>query len=99
MNDFTVDWPADIDTYSQPKGWINLPVKSGGRTYSVTFFDPVRLGQEIGDALSQNAYFAELNLVVVDTIERATIDAALQSIANRGDFQLFRPDDLGDATY
>jgi len=63
------------------------------------FFDPVRLRQEIGDALKQSAYFAELNLVVVDVIDRATIAAALQSMAKRGDFGLFRPDELGDATY
>lgn len=92
-----IDWPADFDTYAwKEKGWINPPVTHRDRTYSVAFFDPARLSQEIATALGRDGYLAELNLVVVAAIDRAHITKALHSLATEDGLALLRPDDADD---
>ena len=76
MDDF--DWAM-----TEAKGWIELTVGWGGGQEAITFFDPTRLAQEVQAAMAQPGYFAERALVVVPTVTRAAIEAAVAAMARR----------------
>jgi hypothetical protein len=60
----------------------DLVVHANGQTYRPNFYDPVRLMQTIDDALSsERACFSEPNVVVVRSIGRENLEAAVARLA------------------
>lgn len=77
------DWSERDALEVRSKGWFQANVLlPDNRQVTVSFFDPARLTQEIGDALSNGqAYFAEINLVVVPEVTLEAINDALVSMS------------------
>lgn len=76
MDDF--DWEM-----TKAKGWIEVTIRWAGGHRVITFYDPIRLAQEVHDAIAQPGYFAAPTLVVVPTLTRDAIEAAVTAIARR----------------
>lgn len=88
---FTLRFPPDYDTDEeiwQAKGYtiVELEVAEPvAARYSLTFYDPVRLAQDIESELSEvGPVFAEPNVVVVRAVGRAEIVQAVEVLARRG---------------
>ena len=59
-----------------------------GARYSVYFYDPVRLGQDLADHVRLGRpFFAEPNLIVVPEVTEAAMQAAVEKLAGEGYFQ------------
>jgi hypothetical protein len=51
----------------------------------MTFYDPVRLRQEIEDDLQRGSVFFEPNLVVVPSVTRQNMEKAVRTLIQSGD--------------
>lgn len=60
---------------------VALPVP---RRYSLTFRDPTRLVQDLEADLAEGRFFSEPNLVVVTTVDRKSIQHAVDELASQG---------------
>jgi hypothetical protein len=77
FNDFA--WEAEA------KGWLQGVIAViADRRYRVTFYDPTRLAQDIEGELGASAVFFERNLIVVPSVTRAHMEAAIEVIARTG---------------
>jgi hypothetical protein len=76
MDDF--DWAM-----TEAKGWIEVTVHWTGGDRTVTFYDPVRLAQEVQSALAGPGYFTERTSVVVPTLSKEAIEAVVALLAQR----------------
>ncbi len=87
--------PSEFDEDSwlwEAKGFYSSAiVNAGGKSYSLKFYDKVRLAQDIEEELDAAACFFENNLVVISSITRAHMEAALVSLAAEKAFQRFTP--------
>ncbi|MEU8358392.1 hypothetical protein AB0C27_20475 [Nonomuraea sp. NPDC048882] len=86
---FSVRWPHYFDEQApliEAKGWFSdVLVEREGQYYRPVFYDPVRLGQEIAEEMSNGAgFFREPNLVVVDRVTRDHIEAAISALVDNG---------------
>jgi hypothetical protein len=68
------------------KGYFDgLVVEHSGRIYQPVFYDKIRLGQAISEALrSPRACFTEGNLVVIETVDRGHIESSIRWLAGYG---------------
>ena len=76
------------------KGWLSdVEVHlEDGRHYALTFFDPVRLAQELAaDVQAGRPYFAEAGLVVLPEVSTAAIQAAVPELVQDGFFEQLKP--------
>jgi copper chaperone CopZ len=73
------DW-----TITEVKGWIEVTVSWPEGEKAITFYDPSRLTQEIRDGIAGHGYFAESAVVVVPTVTREAIEAAVAQMAESG---------------
>ena len=79
--------PADLDEEAaaiiETKGWLGevTVAASGARSFSLSFYDPVRLGQEIVDELDRSGFFSEPNLIVVPSVTRTHIEEAVRRLS------------------
>jgi hypothetical protein len=84
---FEVVFPEHFDldaSLIEAKGsFSGVEVRTGNLVWRPVFFDPVRLQQEVADALDSDGYFQEPTLIVVTKITRAEIEAAVQRIMDR----------------
>jgi hypothetical protein len=69
----TLNLPDGYDEYDwrdvEAKGWLeSAKVWRDGREYSVAFYDPVRLAQEVASDLSRGRYFSAERLLVVPSV-------------------------------
>ncbi len=55
-----------------------------GRIYALTFYDPVRLAQDIEADLENSGLFFEENLVVVRTVNRRSLEVAVNKLVGTG---------------
>lgn len=73
--------PADFQDYAwevESKGWFSGAVLQHlNNRYPLTFYDPGRLAQEIGDVLLRQPLFIEPNLLVVESITEAAMCKAV----------------------
>ncbi|MFD7021223.1 hypothetical protein [Promicromonospora sukumoe] len=73
-------FPEDFEEYAweiEAKGWFLCPVRVGGRTADVTFYDPARLAQDVSADHASGVPFAVTRLVV---IERVTADRMREAL-------------------
>jgi|ERR1019366_1193664 hypothetical protein len=78
---YKVILPSDFDEHGwevEAKGWFAASVEFDGLMIELLFYDPTRLQQEIEDALSANRVFFERNIIVVSTVNRASIEASVK---------------------
>lgn len=74
---------------SRARGYLaNVLVEiSGDRRYAVNFYDPVRLTQELDDAVHAGTpYFAEPATIVIPDVTPAAMDIAVQGLHKGGYF-------------
>jgi hypothetical protein len=80
--DYSIIFPEGFDDYAsevQSKGWFSdVRLVFFGKRYRITFYDAVRLGQEIQEEIQRGGIFFEPNLVVVESIGRQSIENAIQ---------------------
>ncbi|WP_139024698.1 hypothetical protein [Bradyrhizobium sp. STM 3843] len=89
MSDFLLTLPEDFDRHewaTTAKGWFTgAQLTVSGKTYSLTFYDPVRLSQEIRDEFScGNDCFFEQNLIVVRSVTRSAMERAAAFLVQSG---------------
>jgi acyl dehydratase len=85
---FSFDLPADFTDRElewEAKGYYsNARMIVSGRHYRLSFYDPVRLGQEIQSEVERGSIFFEPNLVVVKSVTRADMERAAEFLALSG---------------
>jgi hypothetical protein len=88
-SEYTIVFPDYFDDAFEieSKGWFaDLVIEARGKRFKPIFYDAHRLRQECEEALSSGAAcFVERNLVVVPTLTRANIEAAVARLS-RADF-------------
>ncbi|GGN84139.1 hypothetical protein GCM10010112_63170 [Actinoplanes lobatus] len=87
-----VIYPVDMGEYewweTGSKGWLQVTVRWDAAEWAITFYDPVRLSQEINLDLARQGYFAE-RIIVVPSLTREAVEAAVQAIAQHDGFADF----------
>ena len=87
MGAFEIEFPEGFDETEwliESKGWFDgVVVRQAGRSYRITFYDAVRLAQDVADGLTRKSYFFERNLVVVEKVSVASIKAAIEDLVQR----------------
>jgi hypothetical protein len=80
-----VVYPASMDDHdwamTKAKGWIEIAVHSSDGEKGIAFYDPIRLAQEVQDAMTGPGYFAESTVVVVPVVTRKAIEAVIARMA------------------
>jgi hypothetical protein len=88
MNIHQVEFPEGFDDYAwevESKGWLQgVIVIIDNHRYSLTFYDPVRLRQDVEAELNSAPAFFEPNLVIVPAVTRKHIESAVDVIAKTG---------------
>lgn len=75
------------------KGWLSAEVEvEGGYRYSVFFYDPVRLQQDLESEIKFGApCLAEAGLVVLPEVSVEAAQRAIQHLYQKGFFAQFKP--------
>jgi hypothetical protein len=85
MSRFLFDLPeefADHELEVEAKGWFSgARLTVSGKQYHLTFYNPVRLGQEIESELERGGVFFEPNLVIVRSVTRTNMERAAALLA------------------
>jgi hypothetical protein len=80
-------YPARMDDYdwemTRSKGWIEITVRWAEDEKAITFYDPVRLAQEVEAAVARQGYFAESAVIVVPAVTEEAVEAAVARLAQR----------------
>lgn len=86
MSDYQIIWPDDFDKVAwliESKGWLQgIEVRLGEQSTELTFYDKVRLAQDIEDDLSSQGYFLERNVVVIDRVTKEAIEKVVARLVN-----------------
>ena len=84
MEIYQIIFPDDFDDYAwevESKGWFNgVVVIFEGKEYRITFYDPVRLSQDVADEIFKYNFFFESNLVVIKIVNRENIEKIINKI-------------------
>jgi hypothetical protein len=84
---FSIEIPDDFADYEwevSAKGYITIAMIVSARRYRLSFYDPVRLSQEIRSDLERDHPFFEPNLIVVESVTRAAIERAVHELVRSG---------------
>jgi hypothetical protein len=84
---YEIHFEDDFDEYAwevEAKGWFDVDVTVDEVTVPFSFYDPVRLQQEIESDLSRDGVFFEKNMVVVRSVTRANIEKAMKRLERSG---------------
>jgi len=96
MSAYSLVLPADFADHEwevSAKGCFpNAPVVIGRKRYRVNFYDAVRLGQEIESGLESGRVFFEPNLVIVRSVTRAEMEAAMDQLVQFGQVTSLTPE-------
>ena len=80
--------PQNFDEYAwevESKGWFSgARIRFEGKDYILTFYDAVRLVQEIEAEFLRGGVFFEPNLVVVKSLTRQNMEAAIDFLIRSG---------------
>ena len=78
--------PDDFDSYAwevESKGcFFEAVLFVNNQRYQISFYDPIRLIQEIKDDIDCTGVFLERNLVVVRSVTRANMQEAVDILMN-----------------
>lgn len=78
----TIHYPAhytpDQEYEYQAKGRLVLDVRINQQAHTFTFYDPIRLQQDITAELERDSPFYEANLVVLPSVTHANIEHFIQ---------------------
>ena len=78
--------PDDFDSYAwevESKGcFFEAILFVNNQTYQISFYDPIRLIQEIKDDIDCTGVFFERNLVVVRSVTRTNMQEAVDMLIN-----------------
>ena len=87
---YPIDWD-EIDLIERAaKGWLSgvIVQAEDGIEHELSFYDPVRLAQEIDDELAEgNSGFIERGLIVVPEVTKENIEKVISQAENEGYFQ------------
>ncbi len=77
--------PDDFDDYYawevEEKGVFTRAIAScDGREVPITFYDPVRLAQDIEEEIRARGFFADRNVVVLERVTRENMRAAAERL-------------------
>ena len=96
MSDFSFVLPEDFADYEwevEVKGWFSgAKMLLSGKSYQLNFYDPVRLGQTIGDDLELGRAFFEPNLIIVKSVTRSNMEQAARHLAESDQTKFLVPD-------
>ncbi len=95
MTDFHIDLPEDFEEYAwevSAKGWFQATVIIHETSYTLTFYDLVRLIQEVESSHADSAQFFARNLVILETVGRSQMETAVKRIINAGELSELCPD-------
>lgn len=94
MTKVAIGLPDDIDDGTwKEKGRVGgVRLEHEGRHYVLTFYDSVRLQQDAQSDIELNGYFLEPNAVVVESIDRHHIEAAIHALIDKGWQRMLLPD-------
>jgi len=96
MTEHSLDFPQGYEKYAsevESKGWFgDVKLTYSGRRYRLTFYDPVRLAQEIDSEIQRGGIFFEPNLVVVRSVTRPEMENAVTQLIERGGVSLLVAD-------
>jgi hypothetical protein len=84
--DYEIDFGDGFAQYeweTEAKGWFDGRVKVGGSEVTISFYDPIRLAQEVQDALDQAGLFFEKNVVVIPKVNRENMEKAVEAVCTR----------------
>ena len=90
IDPYQLHFPEDYETEEwiwTSKGYVVVELEVRGPTptrYSLTVRDPTRLAQDVEAELGDRSVFAEPNVLVVPTVDRASIERAIEELAGRG---------------
>jgi hypothetical protein len=88
VTDYSLVFPEDFDDYErevEAKGWFTeARLLLSGRHYRLSFYDPVRLGQEIESELRRGSVFFEPNLIVVEYVSRSNMKNSVEILMRSG---------------
>jgi hypothetical protein len=66
------------------KGYFRAQLIYMGQTYTLTFYDPGRLAQDIEAELETTGFFFEENLVIVREITREILESTARELVETG---------------
>ena len=96
MSKYSFELPSDFSEYEwvvDAKGWCSgSRLVVAGKRYPLTFYDPVRLSQEIENKLEDGDFFFEPNLVIVKQVTRANMERAVDELVQSGQVGLLTPE-------
>lgn len=88
MSEQRVEFPEDFEDYAwevEAKGWLQgVVVVIDGRRYPLTIYDLTRLAQDVEEEVGSGETFFERNLVVVSSVTREHIEAAVAALVSSG---------------
>ena len=89
--------PEGFETFAwevESKGWLQgANIEVLGKIYSITFYDPTRLAQDIESEIATRVAFFERNCVVIPAVTRPNIEAAIELIVSTGRYVDLTPDE------
>lgn len=95
MTGFLLRFPPDFDDYAwevESKGWFDgADVVWEGAVIRVTFYDPVRLAEEIDEEIAASRTPAFRNLILVPTVTREAMERAVRALVETGEIDRFSP--------
>jgi hypothetical protein len=84
MPSFALVLPGDFDDYEsevKAKGFFSeARLSVSGKRYRLSFYDPVRLSQEIESELRRGELFFDSNVVVVNSVTRSDMERAAEAL-------------------
>ncbi|MER5863545.1 hypothetical protein [Kitasatospora sp. NPDC002040] len=87
--EYQVAFPEDFDEFDwseiEDKGWLDgVRISWDGNSYTVSFFDEIRLSQAVVVDIERLGYFSARNVVVVRRVARDEINHTVSVMADRG---------------
>ena len=87
---YPIAWDEQDNIERPCKGWLSGVVvqMEDGKEFSLTFYDPVRLQQDLAVGLKNGeAAIVEKGLIVVPEVTKVNIERAIVQAANEGYFK------------
>ncbi|GHH59015.1 hypothetical protein GCM10018781_01360 [Kitasatospora indigofera] len=82
-----LDGPHYDWAIQQAKGWLEVTVAWEGGRRAVEVYDPVRLAQSVAVELNRLGHFTARDLLVVPSVTREHVEAAVSAIADEDFFR------------